>query len=150
MNAFDLLKADHRKVKDLFVQITNTTSRDSQQRETLFRMIKQELEIHTKIEEAYLYPTAQKHNETKDLVQHSLEEHHQMKQLLQDLSQKEVDSESWMPTFKTLQEVTEDHIEEEESELFPNMKVYLSPEAVTHMGDELQTMKNRELESMKR
>ncbi|MEO8722138.1 MAG: hemerythrin domain-containing protein [Sphingobium sp.] len=53
-DAIALLKADHRKVEDLFEQFEATKSADKKQ--TLARQICTELKIHTMIEEEIFYP----------------------------------------------------------------------------------------------
>ncbi|HSE24830.1 MAG TPA: hemerythrin domain-containing protein, partial [Pyrinomonadaceae bacterium] len=56
MNAFTLLKADHKKVAGILEKIENTTERAAKGREELFGQLKSELEVHTRIEETILYP----------------------------------------------------------------------------------------------
>ena len=150
MNAFDLLKQDHQKVRTLCSQMGTTGERDTMKREEIFRQVKQEVDVHTKIEEQCLYPLAKKYKETQEITERSLEEHQQIKQLLQELSRKEVQSEDWLPTFKTLQECFEDHVEEEESEMFPKLQKILSRDEMSKLGDDLQSMKTREMESIRR
>ena len=77
MNALELLKEDHQKVKKLFEETTKTSDR-SRQKE-LFDEINSELEIHTHIEETVFYPTIEEQEELKDMVAEALEEHQQAK-----------------------------------------------------------------------
>jgi hemerythrin superfamily protein len=72
MNALELLKEDHQKVKKLFEETTKTSDR-SRQKE-LFDKIDSELEIHTHIEETVFYPTIEEQEELKDMVAEALEE----------------------------------------------------------------------------
>jgi len=53
MDAFQLLKADHRKVAQLFDQLESADGRAKLQ---VFQEIKTALELHTQIEETYFYP----------------------------------------------------------------------------------------------
>jgi hemerythrin superfamily protein len=75
MDALELLKQDHQKVKQLFQQGEQTEDRKQQKK--IFREIKSELETHARIEETIFYPAMQEHEELKDMVLESLEEHKQ-------------------------------------------------------------------------
>jgi hemerythrin superfamily protein len=75
MNALELLEQDHRKVKKLFEQGQQT--QDKKQQKQIFKEIKSELEIHARIEETIFYPAMEEHEELKNMVLESLEEHKQ-------------------------------------------------------------------------
>jgi len=53
MDAFNLLKADHRKVEKLFSELESARG---QAKMRVFEQIKTELELHTHIEETIFYP----------------------------------------------------------------------------------------------
>ena len=65
MNALELLKADHEKVKQLFKKAEDANPERQRQ---LFEEIKQELETHTHIEETVFYPAVKEADELKDMV----------------------------------------------------------------------------------
>ena len=77
MNALELLKQDHEEVKELFEQAEGTD--DSKEQRNLFKQIKKALEAHARIEEGIFYPAMEKHEQLKDLVLESYEEHKQIK-----------------------------------------------------------------------
>ena len=56
MNALELLKQDHQKVKQLFEEATHAS--DQNKRKDLFDKIDTELEIHAHIEETVFSPCA--------------------------------------------------------------------------------------------
>jgi iron-sulfur cluster repair protein YtfE (RIC family) len=56
MDAFELLKKDHEKVAGIFEKLEPTTERGVKTREELFTQLKQELDVHARIEETILYP----------------------------------------------------------------------------------------------
>ena len=84
MDALELLKQDHQKVKQLFERGQGTE--DKKQQKQIFKEIKSELETHARIEETIFYPAMQEHEELKDMVLESLEEHKQMKTVLREMS----------------------------------------------------------------
>src|SRR5687768_18437241 len=112
MNALELLKTDHKTVKDLFEKAEG--SENKKQQLQLFEKIKTELETHTHIEETVFYPAVAKNEELKDMVLESLEEHKQVKTLLREMEDLTADSEKFEPKLKVLMENVEHHAEEEE------------------------------------
>ena len=71
MDALELLKEDHAKVKELFEQAESTD--DQKQKRIIFDQIQTELETHTRIEEEVFYPAVQEREELKPLVLESIE-----------------------------------------------------------------------------
>ena len=56
MDAIQLLKADHKKVKELLAELAKTTTRAAKTRSELLAQIRVDLEVHTTIEEEIFYP----------------------------------------------------------------------------------------------
>src|SRR5688572_32322683 len=83
MDAFSLLKADHRKVEDLFQRLEAARGNAKLR---VFEQIKTELELHTHIEEKIFYPALEKPEQTHDLTLEAYEEHAVVKNLLKELS----------------------------------------------------------------
>jgi iron-sulfur cluster repair protein YtfE (RIC family) len=67
MDAFTLLKNDHKTVAGLMEKIDATTERALKGREELFTQLKNELDIHAQIEETILYPVLEKADETHEI-----------------------------------------------------------------------------------
>ncbi len=82
MNAFQLLKEDHKKVSGIFQQLEPTTERAVKTREELFTELKKNLDIHAHIEETIFYPSIKREAETREIVLEGFEEHHVIKTLL--------------------------------------------------------------------
>ena len=138
MDALSLLKADHKKVKELFSQAESASENEQI---SLFEKIQEELEIHTHIEETILYPRLKEMEELKDLTLEAVEEHHQAKVLMRELSSLSDSSEKFEPKLKVLQEDIEHHVKEEEGKMFPKMKELLSTEELETIGAELEREK---------
>ena len=140
MNALELLKEDHQKVKELFTQ----AEQDQKQQKSLFNQIKKELETHTFIEETVFYPAMEKHEELKDMVLESIEEHRQVKTLLKEMENLVSDSEKFEPKLKVLMENVEHHAEEEEEgKMFPKVRGILDEGALEKLGEQLQAAKSK-------
>src|SRR6267143_3559224 len=95
MNAFTLLKADHKKVAGILEKIDATTERGVKTREELFTQLKTELDIHTRIEETIFYPVLEDADETHDITLEAFEEHAVVKRLLAELDELAKDDETW-------------------------------------------------------
>lgn len=135
MNALETLKADHRKVSELFEQVKATES--EKQHQKLFNQIKAELETHTHIEETVLYPALEQYEELKDLVLEAYEEHKQVKTLIREIDRLVEGSEKLDAKLKVMGENVEHHVEEEENEMFPKVKQLLSSDELDSMGQQL-------------
>jgi hypothetical protein len=112
MDAVALLKADHRKVEDLFEQFEK--ARDKDRKERLVKQICTELSIHTMIEEEIFYPTCAGQVEDDDLVDEAYVEHDGAKVLIAELLASEPDEEFYDAKVKVLSEEIKHHVKEEE------------------------------------
>ena len=144
MDALELLKTDHKTVKELFKKIE--ASKSAKQQKQLFEEIKMELETHTHIEETVFYPAVAKYDELKDMVLESLEEHKQVKTLLREMDNLTEDSEKFEPKLKVLMENVEHHAEEEEeAKMFPKVRKLMDAAALDQLGEELEAAKDKQL-----
>lgn len=140
MNAFELLKADHEKVAQLFERLESASS---QAKLGVFDQIRMELELHAHIEEKIFYPALEKPAETRDLTTEAYEEHAEVKRLLRELSGARTPDEEWEILAKTLQENVEHHVEEEENELFNKASEALEEEEIEELGRQMEAEKAR-------
>lgn len=140
MDALELLHEDHEKVKELFEAAEGTE--EQKEKEKIFEQIQSELETHARIEETVFYPAMQQHEELKDMVLESLEEHKQIKTLLKEMENLKSDSEKFEPKLKVLMENVEHHAEEEEEgKMFPKIREICSQENLEELGKELESAK---------
>jgi iron-sulfur cluster repair protein YtfE (RIC family) len=148
MNAFELLKADHKKVSGIFEELEPTTNRATKTRQELFTELKNELDVHAQIEEQILYPALKDAEPTHEITLEAYEEHHVVKQLLTELAAMPVDSDEWSAKLKVLQENVEHHVEEEEDEMFKKAKEVLSSEQIDALGARLQAAKQEKQKAL--
>jgi hypothetical protein len=140
MDAFELLKADHKKVNELFNQLEAATGKAKLD---VFNQIKTELELHTHIEEKIFYPALEKPEETHDLTLEAYEEHKGVKTLLTELSGARTADDQWQAKAKVLRENVEHHVDEEENELFDKADDVLSDEEIEALGQQMEAEKAR-------
>lgn len=143
MNAFELLKADHKKVSGIFEKLDSTTERGVKTREELFTQLKTELDIHAQIEEQILYPVLKEAEETHDITLEAYEEHSVVKTLLAELESLPKDDEMWGAKLTVLKENVEHHVEEEEGDMFKDARKVLSAEQIEELGNKLQAAKEQ-------
>jgi hemerythrin superfamily protein len=139
MNALELLKQDHQKVKGLFQEVSHAT--DTSKRKDLFDKIDTELEIHAHVEETIFYPAIEVHEELKDMVAEALEEHEQAKTLLGELEELGPDSHEFGSKLQQLIEAVEHHVEEEEGEMFPKIREVFEEDELEQLGQDLESAK---------
>ena len=142
MNALELLKQDHQKVKELFQQAN--AAGDSNERKQLFDQIETELETHAHIEETVFYPAVEKHEELKDMVAEAREEHEEVKALLEEMEDLQPDSDELDSQLQELQETVEHHVEEEEGEMFPKVRELFQQEELVRLGSQLESAKGKQ------
>ncbi len=138
MNAIELLKQDHDKVDRLFQKVKAT---EEEKHKELFEQIKEELEVHTHIEETIFYPKIKEEKELEDIVLEGIEEHHQAKIFLRELSNLADDSEKFEPKLKVLMEDIEHHVQEEEGEMFPKIEKIFDNATLEELGKQMEEEK---------
>lgn len=141
MNAFELLKKDHKEAHKLFEQLEGTSEEDADERGELFTQLKQALELHAHIEEAIFYPALKRESETREITLEGLEEHHVMKLLLRELDGMKTGTEQWAAKLKVLEENVRHHVQEEEGEMFPKAQEVLGAEQINQLGTQMQQEK---------
>lgn len=150
-DAIALLKADHATVKELFQQVEDTSDRAKAQLQRLGDQICQELTVHTQIEEQIFYPaikerTARGHKEEKDQVLEAYEEHAAAKKVIEDIQAVDSSDESFKPKVKTLSELIDHHVKEEEHEMFPSAKKLFDENELADLGQRMAELKAQLLE----
>jgi hemerythrin superfamily protein len=110
MDAVALLKADHRKVEDLFEKFES--ARGNKQK--IAQQICMELIIHAQIEEEIFYPACTGEVEDENLVQEAYVEHDSAKVLIAEILAGGPDDEFYDAKVKVLSEMIKHHVKEEE------------------------------------
>jgi hemerythrin superfamily protein len=111
LDAVALLKADHRKVEELFSKYEG--AKGAGQKQKLALEICTELTVHTKIEEEIFYPACEGKIED-DLLKEAYVEHDGAKVLIGEIEAGGPDDEYYDAKVKVLSEQIEHHVEEEE------------------------------------
>lgn len=109
-DAIALLKADHRKVQELFKKYESARGRKAD----IAKQICMELIIHSMIEEEIFYPACRDAGVDSDLVDEANVEHDSAKTLIAELENGTPDDEFYDAKVSVLSEEIDHHIKEEE------------------------------------
>lgn len=144
MDAIELLTDDHDTVRKLFAEFRAASDGDDEARQReLQQQIFEELETHTRIEENVFYP-AVKSLDVEDLtetVDEGIQEHHVVKLLMREIGDLR-DHDVFIAKMTVLIENVEHHAEEEETELFPELREHMARERLDELGEELSAAKS--------
>jgi hemerythrin superfamily protein len=116
-DAISLLKADHREVKGWFDDYED--AEDDAEKAALSANICAALKVHTQIEEEIFYPAARAATGDNDLLDEAKVEHAGAKDLIAQIEAMNVGDDLYDAKVKVLGEQIKHHVEEEETELFP-------------------------------
>ena len=136
-----MLKADHQKVRELFQDYKS--AQDQKAKSKIAQRVFVELETHAQLEETVFYPAFKQEadQEGKQLVTESLQKHQSVKELIEELRERESNGETFDIKFHELMENVEHHVEEE-SEMLPEAEMVLAEQAEELM-DEMHEVKRQ-------
>ena len=138
IDAISLLEEDHKKVMGFFKDFEK--ARAENRKQELYEAIRQELTIHTTIEQEIFYPACQEDQEED--VAEALEEHHIIEDLLHELESFGPSDEEFDAKMTVMMENVEHHAkEEEEKKMFPQAKKDLGMERLRELGDRMERRK---------
>jgi hemerythrin superfamily protein len=123
-DAIDMLTSDHEDVKLLFAEYEELAGDggSAEEREELARYICDALTVHTTVEEEVFYPAARDAIDEPELLDRAVAEHRAAKALIaQILAMNPADSD-YDATVQALQEAVDQHVHEEEEQLFPRVQ----------------------------
>jgi hemerythrin superfamily protein len=136
MDAITLLKDDHKTVEQLFRRYEKAGDRAHAEKRNLVDRFTEALSVHAAIEEQLFYPVVRATVPgTEDMALESLEEHHIVKWVLDELEHMHPGDERFDAKVTVLIENVRHHIREEEQELFPRVRDELGRDALSHLGD---------------
>lgn len=146
MNALTLLKQEHGNVEELFRRFETTKPDDVEELARVRDLIVEHLSRHAAVEEQVFYPTVmarltEKQGEEEAFpVLEGLEEHHVVKWTLSELEKMAPTQPRFRPKMKVLIESVRHHVEEEENEMFPQVRDAFTVEELNNLGERMETV----------
>ena len=142
MNALELLKNDHEKISGILEKLDQTTERAVKTREEQFARLKEELDRHSYIEESIFYPQLSEDPRTRTIVLEAFEQHRLVSSMLEELSTIAVDNDEWRAKFNVLKSNVDQHVKDEEGEMFKQARQVLSKEQLDELGEQMEAKRS--------
>ena len=143
MDAIKLLKDQHRLVEKLFEQFD--ASEDDDEKQALFDEIADNLAVHATIEERFFYP-AVRARQTEEDIEEAYDEHLEVKQLILD-AMNHPDAPGFDGKVAALKGAVLHHVEEEEDQLFAEVRKLMTAEALEALAQLMEAEANKLMEA---
>ncbi|RZI84104.1 MAG: hemerythrin domain-containing protein [Rubrivivax sp.] len=140
-DAIKLLTTDHKEVKALFKEYEKLVKKEAgdEEKQAIAQQICTMLTVHATIEEEIFYPAAREAIKEEDLVDEATVEHATAKDLIAQIEGMSPGEELYDAKVTVLGEYIEHHVQEEEKELFVQVKK--TDLDLVELGSEMATRK---------
>ena len=138
-SALDLLTEQHATVDNLIKRLESDGT-STEAKRAAFIELADSLAAHATIEEKIFYPAVLM-KKTEDMLLEATEEHLQIKRMLADMLELDVETDRFEAKLSVLKEELTHHAhEEEEGKLFPKLRKMMSSEELQALGGEMLAM----------
>ncbi len=141
---YDAIKADHNEHRKLLDTIAETTG-DSKERKDAWQAFFNDVKSHAAAEEETFYSKLMHETWGQDAARHSVSEHKELDDLMEELHSTDMSSPGWLAKFKTLKHDYEHHMEEEEQDVFKRAKEVIGQEHNNAFGTRFLERKKEEM-----
>jgi hemerythrin-like domain-containing protein len=136
----DVLTTDHREVLELVDEIKVTA--DAEKRRDLADTVISELVRHSVAEEMYVYPAMRKHLPNgEEAVEHDTKEHKELEKIMKKLEDVDANGLEFRRLIDELETVLRDHVGDEETEQFPQLRAQVPREELVEMAQKVEAAK---------
>jgi hemerythrin superfamily protein len=143
-DAFVVLKADHKDIRNLFRRFQATGDKAVKKKAKIAGQIIELLTVHTYIENEVMYPeVCTLLPNLRDDVLESYEEHHVADVLCMELAGMPAEAERFDAKVSVLIENVTHHIEEEEQDWFPKVRAGLGRKQLQELGAKLERARKK-------
>lgn len=140
-NIIDELTTDHREVEDFFRRIEAMPS-GHKDRKNLIDQMTIELVRHSVAEEQYLYPAVREHvSNGGAMADKEMKDHAEVEKILKRLEGCSAGDPQLDQLFMALKDAVTRHVQDEEANLFPQLRAACSADALDALGDRIRTAK---------
>jgi hemerythrin superfamily protein len=144
LDIYSLIKNDHQEVAGLFRRL-KAAEGFSETSEQLFAQLREALEIHTHAEERVWYSALRETEGIQELVEEALEDHALIQPLLDELVALRMDDDAWNEKLEELEGHIEDHIRQEEGNIFDVAHQLFTAEQIAELTQRWQTAKQEHM-----
>ena len=129
------IEADHKTHRELLEAIAGSQG-DFDERRSLWQRFYYDVKAHAAAEEETFYSKLMEEPDGQQKARHSVHEHQEMDDIMDELNEMDITSPGWLNRFATLKHDYEHHMDEEEDEIFSEArKVFDSREAENFATD---------------
>ena len=125
MNIYEALRESHQAQRELCADLL-ASEPNINARKQLFKTLKVELEAHAAAEERFLYCPIIMEDAGLSISRHALSEHHEMEELMEELTTNDPTTQGWLTRAKALCNKVNHHLDEEENGFFQQSGKILS------------------------
>ncbi|MCC3436764.1 MAG: DNA nickase [Oscillatoriales cyanobacterium] len=137
MNITEIISMDHRKVDTIFMEIEKTDN--PQKLQEFFGQLYKDLSVHAEAEEQIVYPAVRSYySDTQELY----DEQAAMKQMLAQIKALNPSSSDFKAQIQQLKKAVQDHVKEEENDMFPQIRRNLSEAQMEQMATQFKEAKS--------
>ncbi|MGJ8547130.1 MAG: hemerythrin domain-containing protein [Sulfitobacter sp.] len=140
---YDIIKKDHDDHRKLLDQIAQTEG-DSETRRKAWSDFYNDVKSHAAAEEETFYSKLISKTWGQDAARHSVHEHQQMDDIMEELNEMDMSSSGWLTRFKTLKHDYEHHMDEEENEVFERAREVIPVDEIEGYGQRFKERKEKE------
>lgn len=143
MKIYDLIREDHDNIRDHMARLEDMTEMNAKSRRQVFRLLKDDLTQHMRIEEEVVYSGLEADTRFAERIGRSRREHGEIDMLIDQLERIDPSRPKWSERFADLKTAVERHLVDEETELFDRMHATLSEEQTFWMAETMNDRKAR-------
>ncbi len=140
---YTAIKEDHDKHREMIEAIKNTQG-DSPERRKAWSEFYHEVKSHAAAEEETFYSKLISKTWGQDAARHSVHEHKELDDLMDELNEMDMSSPGWLNKFNTLEHDYLHHIDEEEEEVFNRAKQEIDDAEIEDFGTRFLKRKTEE------
>jgi hemerythrin superfamily protein len=138
MDALQLLESEHDDLEALVAKLEQARGAEARH---LFTAVKDQYELIKALEGTYLYPQLRDDDLARDIVLEGSVEHSVIDTLLDELSQVKPDDPLWQPKVHVLTLALEHHVPEEETQLFPKVRLIWDSDKLRSLYHKMESFK---------
>lgn len=141
---YEAIREDHEVHRKLLNQIAATEG-DSEARRSAWECFYYDVKSHAAAEEETFYSKLIAEPKGQDDARHSVHEHQELDDIMEELNDMDMSSPGWLTRFKTLKHEYEHHMDEEEEDIFSKAREVLSEDKDGKIASSFNERKQAEL-----
>ena len=145
MTIYEAITDDHRSHLDLLEKLSETSG-DTTDRRALWNKFFYDVKAHAAAEEETFYSKLIATVDGQPDARHSVHEHQELDDIMEELNDMDMSSPGWLTRFKTLKHDYEHHMDEEEEDIFMRARDELGKDASGEIGQRFQERKAKEID----